>query len=455
MWLDGHIVREQREEAAVSTRQSMTPDGIQSLVDPRGPAGILPASPAPRTPSLAGRRVLLIDNGKLDRSYGNYAVIYDCLRKAMPDAVWDFVAIDLLQNKEDDMPPLATRLVAEHKPDAAVLALADAGVTIVTAMLLVELERRGIPSALLATPLGSGLADVIFRAHMPTARSVTIDTVRTDSMMAVRKLMARHTDTIHATLTEVAAPFVHSGAELFRDDATERNWLGADEPMAAFQDFAERAGIGDGLPVLLPTQRAIELLLAAVPSDPDMVIYGPAVTSGRILRLRDAAANAAMTGCPPVAFPVVIAALRAMAQPEYRLFQGAITTHPGGNMIVLAGAEPARYGMSGGPGCLGPGHRGNASVGRAVSLSLQNLFGVRPGHGDLTAFGSPAEFTCCFAERVEDNPWPSLASELGRGEPGVFVLKAEITSERNGTSCDDTNSALRDLRLSSRKTGLQ
>ena len=132
-----------------------------------------------------------------------------------------------------------------------------------------------------------------------------------------------------------------------------------------------------------------------------------------------------MTSCPARAFPVVVAALRAMAKPGYRLNQAAVTTHPAGNAIVFSGAGAERYGLSGGPGCLGPGQRGNASVGRAVSLAILSVFGARPGGSDLTTFGSPAEFTYCLAEAVESSPWPALAADYGDGSPGVLVVKCE------------------------------
>ncbi len=154
-------------------------------------------------------------------------------------------------------------------------------------------------------------------------------------------------------------------------------------------------------------------------------MYGPALTSNRTLRVRDAAANAVMAGCTPRSFPVVLAALRAIARPGYRLSQAAITTHPSGNAVILSGIDPAVYGLSAGPGCLGPGHRGNACVGRAVSLSVLHLFGVRPGEADLTILGSPAEFTYCAAETHSFAPWPALATELGDGRAGVLVVKAE------------------------------
>jgi len=229
---------------------------------------------------------------------------------------------------------------------------------------------------------------------------------------------------IRAALTGDVALATTQLRSLFPPEPARR-WASAAADMASFQDWAEQAGIGDGLPLIPPTAAAVAAHLARVDADADAVVFGPALTSGRNLRVRDAAANAAMAGCAPHSFPVVLAALRAMAKPDYRLSQAAITTHPSGNAIVLSGVDPATYGLSAAAGCLGPGHRGNACVGRAVSLSVLHLFGARPGEADLTIFGSPAEFTYCTGEAHTGTPWPSLASELGDGRPGVFVLKAE------------------------------
>ena len=91
----------------------------------------------------------------------------------------------------------------------------------------------------------------------------------------------------------------------------------------------------------------------------------------------------------------------------------------------MSGADPARYGLSGGPGCLGPGHRGNLAVGRTVSLAIQHLFDARPGGADLTVFGSPAEIAYCMAEATGLTPWPSLAADRGFDGPAVLVVKAE------------------------------
>lgn len=399
-------------------------DAPGDLIDPRGiPAGE-PVPPAPRLAGLDGRRVLLLDNGKLAATMGPYAVLADALRTGLPEAVWTQATINLLRVDDADVEGLAASLIATHRPDACVLALADAGVTAHTALLTVALERRGIPAVMLATPLGAGLGRAILRARAPGLDVVVLDTVRSDSQEQVRALVAAELPRIGALLTRDVTPAAADRASLFPPLAVRR-WAGAAADMASFQDWAEQAGIGDGLPLIPPTEPAVAAHLASVDANADTLVYGPALTSGRNLLVRDVAANAVMAGCPQSSFPVVLAALRAMAKPGYRLSQAAITTHPSGNAIILSGVDPAVYALSAGAGCLGPGHRGNACVGRAVSLSVLHLFGAHPGEADLTIFGSPAEFTYCMAEAHAGTPWPALATELGDGRPGVFVLKAE------------------------------
>jgi len=403
---------------------TQTINASADLVDPRGIAAEEPIRLARRLSGLDGRRVLLLDNGKLAATNGPNAVLPEALRTGLPEANWSQATINLLAVGDADIEGIAGSLIATYQPDACVLALADAGVTAHTVLVAVALERRGVPTVVMGTPLGAGLGRVIFRARAPGVEVVVLDTVRTDSEARVLALVAAEVPRIRALLTGDVARGAVDRQSLFPADAV-RGWAGAAADMASFQDWAEQAGIGDGLPLIPPTGTAVAAHLATVDVNADTVVYGPALTSGRLLRVRDVAANAVIAGCPPRSFPVVLAALRAMAKPGYRLSQAAITTHPSGNAIILSGVDPEAYGMSAAAGCLGPGHRGNACVGRAVSLSVLHLFGARPGEADLTIFGSPAEFTYCTAEAHSGTPWPSLATELGDGRPGVFVLKAE------------------------------
>jgi hypothetical protein len=403
-----------------ATASGMLPTG---LADPSGIAAEPPVRPAPRLPDLAGRRVLLLDNGKLSATTGANAAVIDGLRRGVPEAEWSQAAMNMLNVVDDEVDGIADRLIAAHRPEACVVALGDAGVTAHTALVTLALERRGVPTAFLGTALGAGLARTIFRARAPGLDVVVLDTLRSDSAERVLGLVNEALPQIRARLTSTIAAEAPRAATPFPQDAVGR-WEAAASDMQSFQDWAEQAGFGDGLPLIPPAASAVAAHLAQVDADPDEVVFGPALTSGRMLRVRDVAANAVMAGCGPRSFPVVLAALRAMARPNYRLSQAAITTHPSGNAVILSGVDPAQYGLSAASGCLGPGHRGNACVGRAVSLSVLHLFGARPGEGDLTIFGSSAEFTYCTAE-AHGGEWSSLAQERGHGRPGVLVVKAE------------------------------
>ncbi|MGE3925945.1 MAG: hypothetical protein AB7G13_23700 [Lautropia sp.] len=403
--------------------------------DPRGVPGRSPVEPAPRRGGAGSGPLLLVDNGKLGAGYGPYAVIADVLRETIAGD-WRLYANDLLRVGDDAIDPIAEQLAQQlgepAAPRAAVLALADAGVSVQTALLAMALERRGVPTVVLATPLGARVVEAIYAARAPELSLVAIDTVRTDTQARLRELLAAVLPAIRAAMTERPRAAATSVAKATAATAAaavaaeqRRVWSAAAEAMAEFQHWATASGIGDGLPLMPPSDGAIRDLLASVPDDPGDIIYGPAVTSGRSLRVHDAAVNAVMAGCAPAGFPVVLAALRAVARPGYRLSQAAITTHPSGNAIVFAGGDPRRYGMASGAGCLGPGASGNPAIGRAVSLAIQHVFGARPGGADLSAFGSPAELTYCLAESADDNPWPSLARDFGDGSPGVLVTKAE------------------------------
>ena len=108
---------------------------------------------------------------------------------------------------------------------------------------------------------------------------------------------------------------------------TSRRLEVEDDPVALYErSLAE--GWGDGLPVLPPTEQRVRDLLAATPYYPDDVICTLAPRNG-VATVEKAAVNAAMAGCEPEAFPLVIAALEGISAPEFNLF-GLVTTTTAG-----------------------------------------------------------------------------------------------------------------------------
>jgi hypothetical protein len=111
--------------------------------------------------------------------------------------------------------------------------------------------------------------------------------------------------------------------------------------------------------------------------------------------------------------PIVIATLRALLRPEFDLSEALSTTHSTTPLIVVGGPLAEACGIAGGFGALGPGHRANASIGRAVRLSLMNIGGARPGISDMALLGHPGKFTMCIAENLADSPWESCSLAAG------------------------------------------
>ena len=186
----------------------------------------------------------------------------------------------------------------------------------------------------------------------------------------------------------------------------------ADESAEAILELLESRGLGDGLPVIPPTPARVAAMLEYSSGDPDEVLFTLQPRSGVVTR-RVAAVNAVLAGCPPQTFPVFLTALRALASPEMNLRGVNATTHPVAPMILVHGDVVAEAGFSSGVGCFGPGNRANATVGRAVRLTMLHVAGAKPGFGDAATHGQPAKFTFCAAEALADSPWGSYARSRG------------------------------------------
>ena len=199
----------------------------------------------------------------------------------------------------------------------------------------------------------------------------------------------------------------------------------ADEMAAIEQLHALRCT--DGLPVIVPTRERVNRLILATGLDADMVLghMGP---GGGIATVEKVAVAAVMAGCLPDHMPVVIAAVNAVIDPAFDLTEMQSTTHCTAPFIIVNGpARQACGGISGGFGALGPGHRANASIGRALRLAMINIGGARPGESDMALLGHPGKFTYCLAEDEESSPFPPLHTSLGYSpeESAVTVIGAE------------------------------
>ena len=178
-------------------------------------------------------------------------------------------------------------------------------------------------------------------------------------------------------------------------------------------EYLHETGCTDGLPVVIPTPDRVDRMILASGLETDMEIasMGPQWGSATIEKIATAAV---MAGCLPDHFPVVLAAVKAISQDDFDLAEMQCTTHCIHPLIIVNGPARAACGnISGSFGALGPGHRANASIGRALRLAMLNIGGARPGISDMAIHGHPGKFTCCIAEDEESSPFPPLHTSLG------------------------------------------
>lgn len=192
---------------------------------------------------------------------------------------------------------------------------------------------------------------------------------------------------------------------------SERIEVSAD-PRAQYE-LAQTEHWGDGVPMLPATDDAIEALLAATPYPADHALCVLPPSNG-VATIELIAINAAMAGCEPGAFPLVIAALEAISEPEWNAFGLTTTTSSVFPMLLVNGLCRDELSIDYRAGCMGgAAGRGSMTIGRAVSLCLRNIGGQRAGETTKTVFGQPARFGFCIGEWEERSPWPSLAERRG------------------------------------------
>lgn len=202
--------------------------------------------------------------------------------------------------------------------------------------------------------------------------------------------------------------------------------LTAQDEAAALEDLHDR-GCTDGLPVVVPTVERVSRMILASGQDADMVL-GTMGPGHGIATIESVAVAAVMAGCLPDYMPVVVAAVKAVIDPSFDLTEMQATTHCTAPLLIVNG--PARHScgpIASGTGALGPGHRANASIGRALRLTMINIGKARPGSSDMALLGHPGKFTYCLAEDEENSPFPPLHVGLGFDEQDsvVTVLGAE------------------------------
>jgi hypothetical protein len=190
------------------------------------------------------------------------------------------------------------------------------------------------------------------------------------------------------------------------------------------QQILTDAELSDGLPLVPPTRRRLEAMVAGVAARGESHGLMPPMFGD--LTPDSVAYQCVIAGCRPAELPVVLAAAAATLEPDFNLLGIATTTGTACVALCVHGPIARKLGMNAGTNCLGPGNRANASIGRGLQLTIRHIGGARPEVGDMATMGQPGKYTLCFAER-NDGPFPTLTARRGLGADASAITVMGIS----------------------------
>lgn len=413
--------------------------------------------PAPRLDTLEGKTLGLWNNGKLnsarlleqireelEKSY-NFDVVrgYYDPGKMMAEDGWDNDGgrgAVMLANGDR-----AGDLMAEEnfgdvsKCDAVILANGDCGACSTSGIVnAIELEKRGIPALLVSTPpFADAVKATAALRNMPDIRWAVVEhPIGSSTDIELRK---------RAVSAASQFPDIILSGDAAKGDAmqvpTAETSEGSEQiTVSGFEEANElfhRMGWTDGLPIIPPTNERVMQFLDAAGLQPDDQL-GFYQERQLPIVARKLAANAVMAGCLSEHFPVVVAIVEAMLDPQFMLHTINSSTASFTVGFVVNGPLRHKLGMNCHGNVIGPGNRANSTIGRAIRLIQINVMNSVPGAGspepahgrpalDRSTIGQPAKYAGYHIVENEE-AFPSLLPlhvELGF-EPGDSTVTVFI-----------------------------
>jgi hypothetical protein len=272
---------------------------------------------------------------------------------------------------------------------------------------MIELERRGVPTVLFtaqtfvhdahrsAASFGlPGLPIAVVPLPFTNQRPEDIHRMAEGAFDQVVAGLTRAVATTEpASRPPVPARLGYQGADLLAAwDEMNRDFL--------------RRGWGDGFPVVAPTEPAVEAMLRGTRRAPGDVIATLEPGFG-LATVEKLAVAAVMAGGRPEHLPLLIAAVRCLAEPKMYLRNKAMSTGPHAPLVLVNGPKARAAGLNAGLCALGPGapSASNTTLGRALRLVMMNVGHTYVGVSDMDTIGSPLKYSLCCAENEAQSPW--------------------------------------------------
>ena len=283
---------------------------------------------------------------------------------------------------------------------------------------MVAMEKAGIPSVgIAARSFARAWQACVDGWGQPATAFVTIPHACTGQQPDyIHKMVDEEIDNIILGLTRTSAAADISGATNRHSETGVFTVTLDDSPwgLDAVNRFMEERDWSDGMPVVPPTPAAVEAMLKGARRDPQDVVIVMEPGFG-LATVEKIAINAVMAGCQPAQFPILLAALECIAQPEMNHRDMQVSGHTEAPLILVNGPVAASAGINFGTSAMGPGvvNKANTAIGRALRLCLINIGYCKAGAGDPNFIGLPTKFGMCIAENEDVSPWQPYHVDQG------------------------------------------
>ncbi len=298
-----------------------------------------------------------------------------------------------------------------------------------------RLEKKGCPGvAIVSDAVINAKKQLVDINGMPTCRILSVPA--TDYLVAktepelMKPVAEAAFEDIHKALV---SPLTKEEKEVgnFKWDYSPKKFTGADyaEANEKFQQYCTDNYLTDGMPVVPPTREAVDRMLAGTSYPPDKVIGLMFPKQGKAT-VEKIAISAVMSGAKPEYLPVIIAMIETITAKDFNQYHIVNEILP---ITFISGPVVEEIGLNSGVGYLAPGHRANATIGRAMLMCMINIGWRRMDiYSSPGGLGQPAAYAnYIIPENQKESPWETYAASTGFGPEestvticeGIFVSR--------------------------------
>ncbi|HEY95987.1 MAG TPA: hypothetical protein G4O15_13735 [Dehalococcoidia bacterium] len=391
-----------------------------------------PAGLSPRVDSLKGKTIGVFWDGKAGGD--NFCIaVEEHLNQRFPTA-------KTIRLGWNDVGKIEK---AKEEVDTFISAVGDSGAAgWIWTTQVIAMEKIGKPGALVMADVALWNAKISAKEHgMPPMRIVCMPSIEyfpnRGTVEEVRPVVEAYIDEIIESLTKPLTEEEKYPKREKEQEARAFVEIKADSYESAIEKFNQLYldnHWGDGLPLIPPTEEAVEEMLTGTSRSPNEVIGLVPFRKGAAT-IEKIAINAVMAGAKPEYLPVIIAAIEGLtdetyALPDYSItpFSHMLSSEGSFNMMIMvSGPIGKEIDMNCGVGLLAHCNQANNSIGRAVELCVINLGYTWPGEIDMALIGRSSSHTFyTFAENIEDSPWESFDEGLGYKPDDSYVTVSTV-----------------------------